>query len=396
MNSILYPICAALNAVALIYKLRVLRSDRSPAQWALLANFFFLVLIYTVSTPEVWVATSRFVGIVNFSGLFTQSCVMLLTASQQLLLLHLTYEPRTAWRKAAPRLIGIGAVLVTMVVLFTTATSLHERPTDFALTKAQYYPAYLTVYLVAYTWNQIDVCILCWRYSTLAPTVWLRRGLRLVALTLPFGMVYSACRAADIAAGQFGVSGQAWEWLAPLSVSANAIAKTVGWTLPDWGPHLSRTRELISLYRTHRRLRPLHHEITALVPHVVLHLGDAVDLRTRLYRRVVEIRDAQWALRTWMDPSITAQARQTAEQAGLTDDELAAAVEAANLQGAVHAKTRGIQPAQQVSSPSLAEPQGLVAELAFQRKLARAYATPLALTSLDLLARSAPTAKDRA
>lgn len=92
MNSVLYPLCAVVAGLALLYKLRVLRTDRSVTQVALLGNFFFLFVTYTVSTPAVWAATSSAVGIVNFSGLLSQSCVILLTACQQIVLLHLTHE----------------------------------------------------------------------------------------------------------------------------------------------------------------------------------------------------------------------------------------------------------------------------------------------------------------
>ncbi|MFJ2774373.1 MAB_1171c family putative transporter [Streptomyces sp. NPDC087300] len=397
MNSILYPAVAGLNLIALIYKLRILRTDRSPVQWILAANFFFPVLIFTASTPVVWVATSQWAGIVNFSGLFAQGCVILLTASQQLILLHFAYERGgTLRRKAVPRMIGIGAALVAMVVLFATTTSPQEAPTTFAESQAQYYPVYLTVYLAAYLCSEIDLCILCWRYSAAAPSPWLRRGLRIVAMGLPCDLIYAGCRAADILAGQFGTSGHAWEWLAPISVTVNGLVKAVGWTMPDWGKYLDRARELLAVYRTHRILAPLHRDLTSAVPDVVLDLERA-DIRTRLYRRIVEIRDAQWALRTWMESAITAEDHRSAKASGLTGDALAAAVEAAGLHAALHAKQRGIKPVSPVDSPRLAEPESLVAELAFQRALTRAYTEPAPpLPSQTLLAHAAPDPKDLA
>ncbi|MEW2579283.1 MAB_1171c family putative transporter [Streptomyces syringium] len=386
LNSVMYPTCAAVNLLAFLYKARVLRVDRSPAQWALAGNFFIPFLIFTVSTPAVWVATSEAVGIRNFSGLFTQSCVMLLTACQQLVLLHLTYERKVAWRKATPRLIGIGATVLVMVTLFSVATELHERPTDFALSRAQFYPAYLTVYLIAYAWNQIDVCILCWRYANIAPTPWLRRGLRLVALTLPAGLLYAGCRAADIVAGQFGTTGHAWEPIVPIAVTVNTIGKTAGWTMPDWGRSLSALWARIDLRRAHGELRPLHRILTAQVPEPVLELEPDADRRTRVYRTVIEIRDAQWALRTWMDPAVADTARARAADAGLTGDDLAATVEAALLAAALRAKEQDSRPAAHASTPLAAEPQDLAAELSFQRTLARAFATSPVVA--DTLART--------
>ncbi|MFI9234855.1 MAB_1171c family putative transporter [Streptomyces sp. NPDC053079] len=383
MNSVLYPVCAGVAWLALLYKTRVLRTDRSAAQLALTGNFLLLGITYTVSTPVVWVATSRAAGIVNFSGLLTQSCVVLMSACQQLVLLHLTHERATAWRKAVPRLIALALVLVTMVTLFSAATIQREAPNDFALSKAQYYPAYITVYLVAYTANQIDVGILGWRYAKVAATPWLRRGLLLIALTLPFALVYSGCRAADVIAGQFGTDGRAWEPIAQLAVTIATITKIIGWTIPDWGRHLSTLADGVRDRLTYRELVPFHREVTALVPEPVIPLDPRADLRTRLYRTVVEIRDAQWSLRTWMDPAVADAARRRAEAAQLQGDDVAVVVEAAQLRAAIQAKAAQRQPAGHTHAPRVAEPGDLAAELAFQRRLARAFAgSPLVTAAL--------------
>lgn len=372
MNSTLYPICALISLSALLFKLRVTRTDRSPTQLALAGNFFFLTVTFVVSTPAVWIATSKFVGIVNFSGLLAQSTVILSAACQQLVLLHLTHERDTAWRKAVPRLTGLSIVLLGMITLFSAATSIGERPTDFALTKAQYYPAYLSIYLIGYAANQIDIGIMGWRYARIAPTPWLRRGLRLVAASMPFAMIYTSCRIADIIASQFGVTGHPWEPVAQLAI-AGTVLKTVGWTMPDWGRHLTTASERLDRRRAYRQIIPLHRELTSHLPEVVLPLGEEADLRTRLYRCLVEIRDAQWALRTWMDPAVAALAMQQGQAAGLEGANLAAAVEAAQLKAALQARREQAQPATHVATPRVEEPEDLAAELSFQRKLARAF-----------------------
>ncbi|BDM74348.1 hypothetical protein HEK616_78350 (plasmid) [Streptomyces nigrescens] len=375
MNSVLYPLCAAIACLALLYKLRVLRADRSVTQVALVGNFFFLFITYTVSTPVVWVATSKAVGVVNFSGLLTQSCVILLTACQQVVLLHLSHEAPTAWRKARPRLIALALVLAGMVGLFVAATSRGEKPDDFAIDSAQYYPAYLTIYLLAYAANQVDVGVLGWRYAKIAPHPWMRRGLYLIAATLPFALIYTGCRAADVVAAQFDVSGEAWEPLAQVAVTIATLTKTLGWVLPDWGRSLSDLWQRIDDRRAYRDLAPLHREVTGQVPEPVLHLEPDTDLRTRLYRRLVEIRDAQWALRTWTPAAVAEAAERRGRSAGLADTDLAATIEAAQLKAALQARAAQRQPVPHTLAPRVAEPEDLAAELAFQRKMARAFAT---------------------
>lgn len=395
MNSVLYPLCAVVAGLALLYKLRVLRTDRSVTQVALLGNFFFLFVTYTVSTPVVWAALSGTVGIVNFSGLLSQSCVVLLTACQQVVLLHLTHDAPLAWRKARPRLIGLGLVLVAMVALFAAATSRGEKPDDFALDSARYYPAYLTLYLLAYAANQIDVGVLGWRYARIAPHPWMRRGLYLIAATLPFALVYTGCRAADIVAAQFGVGGQAWEPVAQVAVTIATLSKTLGWILPDWGRHLTALWGRFTDYRAFRELGPLHREVTSQIPEPVLHLEPDTDLRTRLYRRLVEIRDAQWALRVWTPAAVAGAAEERALAAGLAGTDLAATVEAAQLRAALEARAAQRRPALHPQTPRVAEPEDLAAELAFQRKLARAFTTSPIVRAAATRAAAHPAPQER-
>ncbi len=63
-------------------------------------------------------------------------------------------------------------------------------------------------------------------------------------------------------------------------------------------------------------------------------------LNYRLYRRVIEIRDGLLALRSYRDPEVRIRARQCGEAAGLTGDELRAAVAAAQLKAALNAKAQ--------------------------------------------------------
>ncbi|MGW2320081.1 MAB_1171c family putative transporter [Streptomyces sp. NPDC001680] len=389
MNSIFYPIIASVSCAAFLYKLRSLRANPSPAHWALCASFLIEAVIYTVSTPAVWPAFSAFVGVVNFSGLFTQGLAMLLAGCQQIVLLHLTYDPDVAWRMARYRLFLIGAVLTVMITLFTLASDANESPTDFAVQTARYYPAYLSVYIAAYLWNQIDLTRLCWQHARISPRPWLRRGLRVAALTLPASLVYAGCRTADIVAGQFGITGHAWEPLVPYALLVGTVGITTGWTMPDWGPYLTTAREQMHSRRLRRQLAPLHRQITTHVPEPVLELTPEDDLRTRLYRMMVETRDAQWALRLWMTPDSAEVARTEGEARKLRGDDLLAFIEARQLQAAIDAKAHGAEPADRAITPRLAEPQDLAAELAFQRKIARHFRQLPAITTAGETAPSA-------
>nr|WSZ96864.1 hypothetical protein OH820_15395 [Streptomyces sp. NBC_00857] len=395
MNSFLYPTCALVALLALLFKLRVLRTDRSPAQIGLSANFFFLASTFIISTPAVWVAISEAAGIVNFSGLLSQSSVILSAASQQWVLLHLSHDPHSARRKAVPRIVALAVVLGAMITLFFISTSLHETPDDFAVNHAQYYPLYLSVYVLGFALNVLDVGIMAWRYAQIAPTLWLRRGLIMIAACIPFASTYSLCRLADIVAGRLGASGQAWEPIAQISVAVAAITQMIGWSVPDLGRQLSRIWLRVQHRAAIRQLSPLHAELTKHTECMILDLGSETDVRTRLYRLIVEIRDAQWVLRTTMHPSVAEHAAKLAAAAGLEGSEFGATVEASQLKVALRAKARGQQLPRLTPSPLTAAPQDLSAELEFQRELARAFSkSPIVQKVLVFTEHGQPSSKE--
>jgi len=62
------------------------------------------------------------------------------------------------------------------------------------------------------------------------------------------------------------------------------------------------------------------------------------DLSFRFLRLIIEIRDGQFALRPWMDPTVAESARIRGRAAGYTGDRLLVFVEAATICAALDAK----------------------------------------------------------
>lgn len=90
--------------------------------------------------------------------------------------------------------------------------------------------------------------------------------------------------------------------------------------------------------RLHHQLRPLHAALLEAVPEAErTGVPDRPGPRVRLHRAVAEIREAELALRPYVDPHLGA-AGESALMAGLAGDDLAAAMEAAVLRQALHAK----------------------------------------------------------
>jgi len=161
--------------------------------------------------------------------------------------------------------------------------------------------------------------------------------------------------------------------------------------MPAWGPRIGLPRLLrwVEHYRAHRRLYPLWREQCEAVPDVLLirpspRLIDALAVRHlafRLHRRVIELRDAQLALRPYLDPQVADTACELGRQAGVDGEELRAVVEAASLAAAVDAKTHR-RPGSAPEEPAAASGgtdlgADLQSETAWLVKVATAYRSPL-------------------
>ncbi|MEU8676994.1 MAB_1171c family putative transporter [Streptomyces sp. NPDC048560] len=370
-------VCAVLALVAFVEKVRVLRAGYSAVRLALAESYFLLAVIGLVSVPVVWAETGRAVGTENFSGLVIHTCVILVTVCQQLVLLRLSHERVTAYRKAVFPLIGLGVTLTAMTALFFAVPVRPATPFGFGEQAAAQNPVYLTFYLIAFTVGQINIGITCRRHAHIPPSVWLRRGLGLIAMTLPLSLVYVSCVAIGIFAERMGMSAAPWQPLAHVSLFMVGIMQAVGWVLPDIGKRVAAVRQWAGHRHAFRVLKPLHRSVTARAPELVIPMKCSAGLNARLYRVMIEIRDAQWALRPWMDPALADALRRIGAEAGLSGEELAAAVEAAQMRAAIEARDLGVTPPEPVETPLSAEPGDLAAELVFQCRLARAFASPL-------------------
>ncbi|QNE76814.1 hypothetical protein F0344_21300 [Streptomyces finlayi] len=371
-------VCAALALSAFVEKARVMRVGYSAVRLALAESYFLLLVIGLLSVPVVWAETNRVVGTENFSGLVTQTCVILVTVCQQLVLLRLSHERLTAYRKAIFPLIGLGVTLTAMTTLFFAVPMKSAEPSGFGTQAAAQNPWYLAFFLVAFAVGQTNIGITCRRHAHIPPSVWLRRGLGLIAMTLPLSLVFVACGVIGIFAERMGVPAARWEPMAQVSLIMVGIMQAVGWVLPDIGKRVAAVRQWAGHRRALRVLKPLHHAVTAGAPELVIPMKCSAGLNARLYRVMIEIRDAQWALRAWMDPALADTLRRLGADAGLSGEELAAAVEAAQIRAAIEAKDVGDLPPEPVETPLSAEPGDLAAELVFQCRLARFFASPQA------------------
>ncbi|WP_433615871.1 MAB_1171c family putative transporter [Dactylosporangium sp. CA-139114] len=131
----------------------------------------------------------------------------------------------------------------------------------------------------------------------------LRAGLRLLTAAALVGLLFIANRVAFQVSNALGsdvMNGPGAENLSRVILAAMLLLFAAGAALPAIGG----LQRWLAHYAALQRLRPLWAASVAALPHVVLgdppsRLADLLTLRgvdLRLYRRIIEIRDAQWEL----------------------------------------------------------------------------------------------------
>ncbi|UVS79759.1 MAB_1171c family putative transporter [Actinokineospora sp. UTMC 2448] len=333
MNAVLYPLCAGIAWVSLLFK--VLGRGRGPAAAAVSLFYLFMGLTFTISDPRVWALVSRVSGVPNLALLLSQGAVIGVAASQ---LAALTYWERSA-EEARPRVRGqtyafIGLFAV-MAGLFAAADLSTEDTTTAVIRYAGNwrYALYLLLYVTAFAVAQYLLVVRCLRYARAVEGRWLSRGLRLAAVGAVGGLVYVVARYADVLAGPLGLDPADWEVVARLGAGGGGILTLIGFSVPGWGPQVRALRHWLRDYRAYRDLYPLWSALRAANPDLALdpEAGRTAvrDLDFRLHRRVVEILDGRRWLRPYQDPDAVVA------PPGLSGDDLRAHVEAAAIAAAL-------------------------------------------------------------
>ncbi|WP_431044408.1 MAB_1171c family putative transporter [Streptomyces sp. P1-3] len=413
VKAVVFPACAALCVLALLYKLRDLRHQRNdPALLALLVAFFCKGISFTLSTPSVSQAVDARLGVADLGALGIHlfggvaSSAAFLTA-----IVYWVYPPETARRHAVVRLLIAALCAVAMLTLWAAAgTGAQQRSAHYLLQNAHrpLVAAYLLLYVSAFGAGMIEIIRLCRRYGRVAGRQWLRRGLYSTAIGASACLVYCLNRLASLIAVQCGLDPLEWELLTPVANGTGIFFLVAGLTMPSWGPGVSKRRRLVRNFVTYQRLHPLWSALYAAVPDIALNprrTGRLArflpgDISYRLYRSVIEIQDGLLALRPYMDPAVAAGARKAAEEAGLSGDRLHAVVQARSLESALRAKHDNRPPvrtstvlvpeAAKGGRTAQAEP-GYTEEVAWLLHVARAYTAlrptdlrPTALRPTDL------------
>ncbi|TWP47453.1 hypothetical protein FKR81_32630 [Lentzea tibetensis] len=226
------------------------------------------------------------------------------------------------------------------------------------------------------------VARMSWTWSKIADRVWLRRGLRLIAVGAAISTLFPVHKVGYVSAVFLGHSPPWSEFQVSFYPAlAGMTLVGAGSMLPKWGPWLSAVRQWVLHYRSYRRLDPLWTALVDAFPEVRLEEPYRFgrdgyrldDLRYFLYRRVIEIWDARRALRQFTSRARRESAESAARAAGLAADDVTVVAEAASIADGLRARVHGRDGDDADYAPRLPGGSDLAAEVAWLERVAAAF-----------------------
>ncbi|MEU7908107.1 MAB_1171c family putative transporter [Actinoplanes sp. NPDC049118] len=315
-----------------------IRHPERPALRALCIMLGVFGLAFIVTAPPITPWLSGVIGIPNSGRLVGNTLTLISAAALQAMMLYLAERPEDARPRVRVRLIALALAVTGMAVTLLGSDTVERN--DFLTAYADYPPiiGYQFCYLAFLSLAITDLLTLSIRYSRYAQGA-LRYGLRLVAAGAVASVAYFAYKLALLIGGWTGHRPGGDESMISAALAGTAgILVAVGATMPLWGRHAAVPWIRLRQYVSYRRLTPLWSVLNAAVPEVSLVSGQAMagrygrgEIGIRLYRRVIEIRDAQLILRAHSDPAEVQRVEAEAAGRGLAGDRLRAEVDAVEL-----------------------------------------------------------------
>ncbi|GHF58793.1 hypothetical protein GCM10010218_45160 [Streptomyces mashuensis] len=312
LYDILAYLCAAAGLTAFLYKLPALaRQPRDPALYALCTYFLGSAVSFLIDLNQIRDDVAEFLDFPNVTTVITQGAVVVLTAAQQVVLIHWSHAPGESGPRAGRRILGFAAALAVLLAFFfliappRRVTSAEE--TLLLNMHNPRYAVYLCFYLGICAVGQVATVRLSYRYAHFSPCGWLRVGMWSVTAGAALILLYCSIRYIEIAGTHLGFDMSHWEYAYWLAGDLGSLLQIFGWTVPSWGHRLPALTRWVVNYQSYLRLRPLWWPLYRATPDIALDEPRRErldwlpprDLEYRLYRRVIEIRDGQLALRPY-------------------------------------------------------------------------------------------------
>ncbi|GGM32312.1 MAB_1171c family putative transporter [Micromonospora yangpuensis] len=217
----------------------------------------------------------------------------------------------------------------------------------------------------------------------------LRTGLALVVTGAALGIVWAAW--SGVRPVVTLVTGRSLATTLPIGSTLGSICMLlwlIGATLTAWGDRITAPLRWLRAVRRLRRIDPLWRALRAALPQITLNTSGGWPLpgaEFALYRRVIEVRDAQLTLRSYAHPDVPRWVGPAADPATVE-----AAVIAAALVGHAHGRDyRAEHPFQDVDA-------SVASESAWLARVARQFTDSAEVDRVRHLAAEAATAADHA
>lgn len=371
-----FLLSAASSYAAFLYKLlQVRRSWRDIVYVTLMITL--LLQCMTFSMGVVSLGFDTFLGVRNLAILILHVTAVAFCVSAQILLLQWANPLAEVKRKISYWLAGGVGIVVVLIVLFFAADGPGKPKDEFATGSSE--PVILT-YLLTFIVSQAIPCVTIYRqclpYARMTSKPWLRRALRLLAVGSVVLFLYCAARTVNIVSPLLGFDIGGWQILSSVFSALGIVVLSASLTMPSWGVHVSNLVQWRKNYTSYRALYLLWHTLYESSPDIALEppSSSVSDLRYRLHRRVIEIRDGWRALRPYMDRSDSATA--PPGDTAVAEETRQAFVEAARIKHAIQAKNAGRAPenSQDASGFDDRDAKDLAAEVSWLTQVSLAYA----------------------
>ncbi|SMC91535.1 MAB_1171c family putative transporter [Lentzea albidocapillata] len=279
--------------------------------------FLGLAVSLTALTPAVQLAVGHLTGTATLARLAGHAGMVLVAWSAHDLLAHLNGLRRSRWSTW-----WTAGMFGVMCLCFALKPSL--------LPQAPWVLEYWTAYLLALAPAFGNVIRLGLRYARTTSGRALRSGLHLIVAGAAMALVYLVNRVVRVGSSRFEFAYPlGWNfWMSAVLPNAAHVVVLVGAAVPAVAAWRRR-------YRQYTRLEPLWRALADADPRIALNPRVGWwNMRMRLYRRVIEIRDGLLDLQPCRDADVAAAARAAAASP--------AQVEAAVVAAAIRA--RGMTP----------------------------------------------------
>ncbi|GHI82805.1 hypothetical protein Sxan_01690 [Streptomyces xanthophaeus] len=358
---------------------RVPSAVRTVKQRALWTAFAALTLSMTLRLPGVMHALDDWAGVNNLSTLIKHWLGMIAAGAVVDFVVAIA-RPETGRRLRPRHCIALTAMTAMGVLFFLLVPRPHEVTDFFEENAGKGWATVYYLFFVVYLGIAMAIATrLFWGSAQHASARWLRTGVRLMGIGTAVGVLYTLLRAGYMTSRLAGLtdstSGTAVD-NATDALKYTAIGFIlVGSSIPAFGVAWRTIQD----GRQHRRLQPLWQDLTAVTPDIVLKAGVLRSPRLRLYRRVIEIRDAALALDAYATDEVRERAQAAAAQAGF-DPAKSPAAEALWMRAARENRARGALPVGSNQEPGTVgiEDLDFTAEVSRLIELARIYHSPVA------------------